>query len=765
MVDREGETQTSGRVARACERCRRQKLKVSLIPAPRHLGGNQITKSDTQGQCDDTRPCTMCARSGVHCQARNTPSATGGSRVSNRKHQRRPRPGHTVVHGSQGNQKALGQECLRSGASSSSIGFAANLFGDHAVLHPGDTISSIPGHAGTRDPTVSSSRAQWTLQTMCMPPASIMEMLLDAYFDRVHWFIFIFHEPSFIHYIRPLLHLTSWDEQDRGRVVTALTVAALGAQCTTQDAGWSGHGLLESSSLHAVSLRDSLIAEARFQLVNLVEECSMETVHVCLLLGTYHIYHGLPGFAWNLLGLSVRTAYALSLHYADNNDATGQQDSITTQVRRRTWNHVIVADTFAAMIYGRPSALDSSFCLLHQLEELEDTQLPQSITDCLQEPAITGIAFHVFKYRLYEIIRACLHRFRMLNLQNPISSDEFTSLVEAIVHMRALLDRWKTELPPIFERTSWGENELVAALLNDQDGLSPSEHRHRKNMYLQVQVLQLTYDSAVMFVNRPLLEYQVIPENRPAISGLLPMVHASMDLSLNAALRISKVLRAPLETQFAISFVFMNFFSAGVILCLPPTIWPFSSRANEAKAGILRIIYAVRRPRAAGSQIAEHTQQLLTRLFKLSVQQELENGLDNTKTLHSLASMIGEGEAPVTSPVADLHPMSASAQENAETRMTFSPREEQHCSSQVASIDSVDQPDYGLGYYGSRPLPEQPVIGQNEMNTAYGLNPFESGQYHQIDNQVDNVLSNFGQSRKPLPHLFVKYDTSYSKEN
>jgi hypothetical protein len=399
--------------------------------------------------------------------------------------------------------------------------------------------------------------------------------------------------------------------------MAALVAAAIGLECVAQDNEWPGHTLLASSSFDAASLQNSLIEEVRLHVMNLLDDCTVESVQVCLLLGTYYIYHGSPALAWNMFGISVRTAYALSLHCES---AVTLADPVRSQVYRRTWNHLIVADTYAAMIYGRPCSLDAAFCNWHELMELEDTRLLASVADLDQGSGLTGLAFSTLKYRLYEIMRSCLYKFRHMNLQ---SSNGFALLVETILEGRAALSAWKAGLPLIFNHPSVLETHRHP----------DSEALVYKRLFLQSQTLQLTYDSAVIFVNRPLLEYQARPEFQAAVSENQVVVRSSLDLCFKAALRVSHVSADLQKSEFSLSFVLMNFFTAGVIMCLAPTLWPLSKASTEAKAGVLRIVRASRRFRNK-SQIARHTDQLLTRLLRSISQQELENALgENDQTM------------------------------------------------------------------------------------------------------------------------------------
>ncbi|KAH8803639.1 fatty acid catabolic regulatory protein [Xylogone sp. PMI_703] len=606
------ETTPSGRVVRACARCRKQKLK-----------------------CDPVRPCALCRRSHMRCEpqadnvfSRNGPKkrkrqADGSSRNNNisQNQQHAPSPSENP-------------ERQRFGANSSAVGFAAHIFGNLAANHSSD-ISSIPGHAGRSARTMTGSGRPWSLATMRRPPVVVLEALLDAFFDRMHWFILIFHESSFRHAAGHALSNTAWQREELGTVMASLAASVLGLMCVARDPSWTGHALLAEASLEACSLIDALIQEIRFHLLDLLDDCRIETVQVCSLLGAYYMYHASPALAWSVLGMAVRTAYALALHCDD--DGQGY-DPITVQVRRRTWNHITVSDTFAAMIYGRPVSLDAAFSLVQPLGDLDDTSLGPTLSDHALlasvndlSPDVTQLTFHVLKFRLYEIIRQALNRFRVLRLQNPISPEDLISLVQAVQYIRSLLEVWRAALPPIFHFEPGSGEPALGDLANVTD-LPPAEQKIHQHLLYQVLTLQVTYDGAVIFVHRPLLEYRIAAGSRQALpSEALQVAAESLHLSVNAALRMSRISVVELEKQFAISFVLMNFFTAGVILCIPPTTWPLSSIAHEAKAGTLRIIRANRNLKHV-SQIARHTEQLLTRLLKLSLQLEVDNGLQQDDT-------------------------------------------------------------------------------------------------------------------------------------
>jgi hypothetical protein len=128
--------------------------------------------------------------------------------------------------------------------------------------------------------------------------------------------------------------------------------------------------------------------------------------------------------------------------------------------------------------------------------------------------------------------------------------------------------------------------------------------------------------------HRPLLEHKLSPEYRLGLSrNAMEAVSRSFDICVNAALRISKVPIVQYEKEYCVNVALVHSFTAGVILCIPPTSHPFSSNAQEAKAGVLRIIRAVKLLNQH-SQVAQHTERLLSDLLKLSLQRELDLALE-----------------------------------------------------------------------------------------------------------------------------------------
>lgn len=597
----------------------------------------------------------MCVRSGMECQPRvvsgsmpkrrkasTTPGEDGDGAVRVARRPRTSSAGPEVRPAGSAQtpperESALSRQVTGSietqqfGANRSTISLAMNMYQNLGTHAPTKT-STIPGDASSSSP----SGPVWELQTMQMPAPSVMEALIEVYFDRLHWFIWIFHKPSFMDQARDILSAGFWRREDMSKILVTLTVAALGLKCAMQNTTPQGQHFLASVSSNPQGLMDQMIAEVRVHLLDLLDDSCIETVQVTVLLGAFYIFHGSPSLAWAMLGISVRASYALALHCELDSD-----DQIATQIRRRCWNHITVADTFASQIYGRPASLDPAFSNLLPLANMDDTAIDvttgeEVIQDGVCGGAVTALTFHWLKYKLYEVMRKTISTFRLLRLNSPMTAEDLQSLIDAVQRVDAQLDEWRKTLPPPLDSSDVLDDDNPQQLSfqerfeDDGDGSNPPLRR----LKLQAWLLQITYDAAIILAHRPLLEHRLSAEYRQGISkSSVASVSRSFDVSVKAALRISRVPVMQFEHEFCLAFIFVHLFTAGVILCIPPTSHPYSSTAQEAKAGVFRIIQAAKALRSR-SPIARHAEQLLSDLLKLSLHREVDMVFKEERRTH-----------------------------------------------------------------------------------------------------------------------------------
>ncbi|PWY72675.1 C6 transcription factor [Aspergillus eucalypticola CBS 122712] len=587
---------TRSRISKACDRCRRQKLK-----------------------CDSVRPCVLCTRAGHKCetttasrrrvseyQAPATPAASAGSDTP----QVLPRRASEDHH----QQYATG---------TSAIGFARQVYNEEET---GRTLTeaAVPGDVGM----MGADNSLWGLKETPMPPTTVMLALINAYFDRMQWFILVLHEPSFREMAQPIISQHQWQRRDLGAVMTVLAVAVISLQSVLPDADWPGHILLSRHSIDAQDLLNKFLTEIRSRVLDILEDRRIEGVQVCLLLCCYYMFHSSPNMAWTTCGMAFRAAYALNLQET----STSSQPSIANETRSRCWNQIIVSDTFCSILYGRPASLPSAN--VRHLQLVDDLVFDYSLLTNLSVENSDGITsrapFHVLKTDVYAIAREILIRFRRLDLTSGLEEQNLEAIIHITEESNALLTDWWKAVPKLYDFDYWKADGRWETVEGQLQTLPPQARQQVETIYLQAAVLQLTYDGMVIQANRPLLERRI---NRLTSSrAIMDAMHRALDRATAAALRISCVPVHTLKNHFAIAVVSMTKFTAGVILCIPPTVKPLTATAHEAKDGVVRIIRASRSLKSH-DRIARQTEQLLTELLKVTTQREITHALaDNIET-------------------------------------------------------------------------------------------------------------------------------------
>lgn len=226
------------------------------------------------------------------------------------------------------------------------------------------------------------------------------------------------------------------------------------------------------------------------------------------------------------------------------------------------------------------------------------------------------LTFHILKSELYEIMGKSLSSFRRFR-QDSLRGHNLQILLQSIREAEAALAQWRLQLPPFFDCETWTDDDpLGFRRLSLHEGSQEAE-----TLTLQSHTLQIIFDSTVIMLNRPIIE---LAARAPAAGHdvLSPQTIASAtDAAVAAALRISKVPLLLFENELAASYILMANLTAAVILCIPPLREPMSSKAHDAKAGILRIVRGCRKL-SARFALAENMSRLLSSIMTTVVQQE-----------------------------------------------------------------------------------------------------------------------------------------------
>ncbi|KAJ5669786.1 hypothetical protein N7462_010856 [Penicillium macrosclerotiorum] len=693
------------RTPKACDRCRRQKLK-----------------------CDEARPCVLCLRAGNECETslrtpgrRKRPQSTVAT-ISTKPAVNTPQSqasGNTISGPvGQGPLTPIATPYSESSeirTNTSTIDFARSVFNEGETGRT-FTGASIPGDMG-KSP---SNESIWTLKGIQMPPTPVMRALIDAYFHRMQWFILIFHEPSFRATAEKILSQSHWERKHLGSVMALLGVTSIALQSVIPDPSWEGCELLVEHEIDPSALLQGFIAEIRLHLIDLLDDCQIECVQVCSLLSSYYVYHNSPSLAWNLSGMAVRAAYALNIQSKEHTS----KDPVENEIHSRCWNHMLVGDTFCSVIYGRPPSINTSSAGVRSLTLSEDLNIDPWLLGnpilTIQDWTTSSVPFHMMKGELYGISRRNLSRLRHLHSTAENIEDKLRVICEITQETDRLLSQWRSKVPELFDMEYWKSEMRWEKISQELSTLPLRTKRNVETVYFQAAVLQLTYDAAIIQTHRPLLEQEIYNSSRQ--TPFVETLRQSLEAATTAALRISRAPINDLRTQYVSSFASLQQFTAGVILCIPPTSQPFTPASLEAKEGVIRIIHASRSQRCY-NRIARHTEQLLTELLRVTTQREMARALGDSTTIGS-----------ITQPCS----LSTDGQSRFGTNV-------QHSSASIATSSAMVAPGEGNPQSQSSSEHFQRTWTSDQDLFAAAMAPSDFPSAH-IFQQLDDTFGSFGES-------------------
>jgi hypothetical protein len=142
-----------------------------------------------------------------------------------------------------------------------------------------------------------------------LPPKTVSDYLLNKYIDAVHWFMTIFHEPSLRSTYERLVSSRRCSRSGLNRARVLLLLISLGAHYATEDEIRQKFPLFD-----LLSFRKESLENIENSLNDLYDAAGIESIQVCILLGSYYMYHGKPNLAFVVLGAGLKCAQLMNLH-------------------------------------------------------------------------------------------------------------------------------------------------------------------------------------------------------------------------------------------------------------------------------------------------------------------------------------------------------------------------------------------------------------------------------------------------------------------
>ncbi|KAG6363895.1 hypothetical protein INS49_008998 [Diaporthe citri] len=230
-----------------------------------------------------------------------------------------------------------------------------------------NTAGQQPREASRRD-VISPAEAELLA---IIPSRTAAILLVNNYFDKVHWFMLIFHQSDFRGALRQLYRELDEKGPRQPTSVGLGFLSVLTAVCiiSLQYIDDRQRKYLCDCVIVADDLQKRLLDALRMRLLEVVAQGSIEAVQACVLLGSFYLYHGEPELTWPICGCGLRIAQALNLHRRrpqsggtpgpPDLDDPGQR---AEETRKRCWWAVYEIETTCSMLYGFPLNINDDDC-------------------------------------------------------------------------------------------------------------------------------------------------------------------------------------------------------------------------------------------------------------------------------------------------------------------------------------------------------------------------------------------------------------------
>jgi hypothetical protein len=415
-----------------------------------------------------------------------------------------------------------------------------------------------------------------------MGPATL---LVDNYFDRIHWFILVFHQDDFRNKFQDLYYHTTVpsgpNASSRGIGFLAILLAVF---ATSLHHIGAQESKLKSYNIDPEQLKGRILDALKSGFLDIVSRGSLEAVQFCVLLASYYLYHGEPEMAWPLSGSGLRIAQALSLHRkmppGDPSDRVLKQQ---IQDRKRAWWAVYEIDTFCSMLYGFPLGFSDSDCNVDPLDAYDEYSGSTKESRHSRGPSL--LFYKCSMSRLSSIIKSALLELYGTRHGDRKRGGNVHGLSDKVATLNGRLQQWRRSLARKLIFDGYPSSEFQAPHDRERTGQEFENYLFR----LQALSLKLAYENAKILIHRPLLSFR-----KTNTTSMTDPFRAAMQECKEASLSISRAASTPylLEASetYAIAVVSLHLLTAGVTLCISITLDPLAPDSAHVRSRIRQLM-------------------------------------------------------------------------------------------------------------------------------------------------------------------------------
>ncbi|KAL0949563.1 hypothetical protein HGRIS_009612 [Hohenbuehelia grisea] len=288
------------------------------------------------------------------------------------------------------------------------------------------------------------------------PEPDLGDKLIDAYFARFHFLMPVIDKPTFLRQYKRLMenkHDPVHVRSETAFVALVFAVYACAAHLVQDPRLLTGKSLDEGGM--------GMVYYERALILQYISHAHTQVAHVqCFILMSSFLcsVNCLPQ-AWILVGQAVRTGQDLGLHRSPRRLAI---TPVEKETRRRIWWGVYTLDRMLALALGRPLGVNDSDCDVEMPVDVDDDHLPDYFTgeamNQRQPSLMTGFNSLI---SLYEIAGRVLREvYALENCREHLEPEQKAELQRLVESLDNELNKWCDDLLPAFKSQSETDEQV-----------------------------------------------------------------------------------------------------------------------------------------------------------------------------------------------------------------------------------------------------------------------------------------------------------------
>lgn len=287
------------------------------------------------------------------------------------------------------------------------------------------------------------------------PERDLADKMIHAYFKRYHSLIPVLDKPTFLRQYNYVMDNTHDVHVARGEAPFLSLLFAVFA-CAAQ--------LIDDTRLNTEHKDDGgmgMVYYERALILHHISHSRTQVTHVqCTVLMSCFLcsINCLPQ-AWILVGQALRTAQDLGLHRTPRRHPISPAEKETLT---KIWWGVYTLDRMLALALGRPLGINDADCDVELPVDVDDDQLPEYFSGAQMPPGQTSMmSGFISLIKLYQIGGRMLQEvYSIEHCKDTLEPEKLVALQQSVEQLDTELNMWCEELSPAFKSQSVNDDQV-----------------------------------------------------------------------------------------------------------------------------------------------------------------------------------------------------------------------------------------------------------------------------------------------------------------